>query len=365
MEGYWQMLGRSFRSAAVAATLLVAGCGGRPHVPRDTSPTASPADPACRLDAAVDWITGWFTAWEFTSEKVLGVGESAPPEIVFYDASCVYTTSQVTAGGAGAGNGPALRGRNLPWRALKHDDVITLPDSSRVPVQLMAFAAPGSEAGAFLVMAAPELWAEAGIDSKELGRERLLTAVFLHEFAHTLQVPGFQGVIGPIDEEWTFSEELSDDVVQERFGADSAYAAAYAAERDLLYRAADAESLGEARALANEALAMMKARHARWLTEESEVFAILDDAFLAFEGAGQWVGHAWLAHPSGGGVRPDLALAGMRRDGRRWTQDEGLGLFLVIDRLLPSWPSRVFGKRPAGAVELLEVAIRVDGSRNR
>jgi hypothetical protein len=288
-----------------------------------------------------------------------------PPEIVFYDASCVYTTSQVTAGGAGAGSGPTLHGGNLPWRAIQHDGVITLPDSSRMPLQLMAFAASGGEAGAFFVMAAPGLWAEAGIDSEELGRERLLTAVFLHEFAHTVQIPSFQGVIGPIDEEWAFSEELSDDVVQERFGADSAYTAAYEAERDLLYRATEAESQDEGRALAAEALAMMKARHARWVTDESEVFAILDDAFLSFEGAGQWIGYAWLSHPRGGGVRPDVALAEMRRGGRRWTQDEGLALFLVLERLLPSWPSRVFGKRPAGAVELLEEAIRVDGSRNR
>ena len=43
---------------------------------------------------------------------------------------------------------------------------------------------------------------------------------------------------------------------------------------------------------------------------------------------------------------------------RWWVQDEGLGLFLVVDRLLPGWPLLVFHDPSMGALELLERAVR-------
>jgi hypothetical protein len=357
------MIRASAQLSAMVAALAMSGCAGRPNALQDPSPNAHSGS-TCRIDTAAAWITGWLTSWEFTSKVVLDLNEAVPPEIVFYDTSCVYTTSAVTAGAAGIAGGPVLHGRKLPWRVLSHHGIITLPDSSQMPVQLASFAAPMGAVGAFLVMAAPEIWAVQGIDSDSFGRDRLLTAVFLHEFAHTLQIPSFQDIIGPIDKNWGFPEELTDDVVQERFGADSAYVAAYEAERDLLHRAAAAEAMDDVRSLATEALAMMRARQVRWFTDELEVFGVLDDAFLSFEGAGQWVGYAWLIHPRGGGVRPDAALAGMRRGGRKWTQDEGLALFLVLDRLLPGWPSRVFGQHQAGATELLTAAVGAGSDRN-
>jgi hypothetical protein len=222
----------------------------------------------------------------------------------------------------------------------------------------MAFAAPKGDAGSFLVMAAPAVWEQAGVDSEHVGRDRLTTAVFLHEFAHTRQIQGFQAFISPLEEAWVFAEELGDDVVQDRFASHPGYRPAYEAERDLLYGAAAADGIDEVRALAAEALALMRARHARWFTGENALFALLDDAFLSFEGAGQWVGYAWLTHPQGGAVSPDVALAGMRRGGRRWSQDEGLALFLVLARLLPDWPALVFAGQPIGALDLLERAIR-------
>jgi len=49
------------------------------------------------------------------------------------------------------------------------------------------------------------------------------------EIAHTRQIRGVGHVLGPIDSTWDFPQELSEDVVQLRFGADSAYVTAYTA----------------------------------------------------------------------------------------------------------------------------------------
>jgi hypothetical protein len=310
------------------------------------------ATPACDLAAAAPWISRWFQAWELTSRDILELPDAPAPNLVFYDSACVYTTSRVTAAGAAPGDGPALRRAKLPWRAVAHGDSLTLPDSSRVPVQLMSFASSDRETGPFFVMAAPSYWAKMGHGAGNDGP----TAVFLHEFAHTRQIAGMGRIIGPIDSTWAYPEELDDDAVQKHFGTDSTYVAAYLAERDLLYRAAAADSAAEARALAKEALAMIRSRHARWFIGDKAVFAVLDDTFLSLEGAAQWSAAAWLSHPKGGGLDREAAVAKMLGKRRPWAQDEGLALFLVVDRLVPGWPLLVFRDPSMGALELLERA---------
>jgi hypothetical protein len=103
---------------------------------------------------------------------------------------------------------------------------------------------------------------------------------------------------------------------------------------------------------------MIRSRHARWFPGEKAVFATLDDTFLSLEGAAQWAAYAWLAHPAGGGIDSAAAVQTMLGKRRWWVQDEGLGLFLVVARLLPEWPSLVFRKPSIGAVELLERALQ-------
>jgi hypothetical protein len=311
-----------------------------------TPTLAAAAD--CDLASARPWITRWLSAWEMTSRDILKLPEAPAPTIVFFDSACVWTTAP---GGAAAQGGPSLHGTNLPWRAFAHDDTLTIPDGSRVPVGLMSFAGGDKKGGGFFVMAAPSYWA-----GRASMNDAGLTAVFLHEFTHTRQLRGVRHVLGPIDSTWSYPEELDDDAVQKNFGKDSVYAAASMAERDLLERAAKAATTKEARALAKDALAMMKRRHARWFTGRKAEFALLDDTFLSMEGAAQWAAAAWLAHPKGGGLTREEAVAKMLGKRRWWVQDTGLQLFLVVDRLLPSWPQLVFSDPSMGATELLERA---------
>jgi hypothetical protein len=113
--------------------------------------------------------------------------------------------------------------------------------------------------------------------------------------------------------------------------------------------------------LASQGLALMRTRHSRWFTGADSVFATLDDTFLSMEGAGQWVGYAWLAHPKGGGMTRTAAIEKMLGRRRWWVQDESLGIFLVLDRLLPNWPALVFNQPSMGVIALLERALPEHG----
>ena len=343
-------MGRTLGWLLVLGSLSLVGCATQRAVQRPALPVRSNAA-SCDLGAASPWISRWLAAWELASNEILHLPDAPPPNIVFYDSSCVYTTLEVSARAIPPEEG--LQGTPLPWRAFAHNDSITLPDLSKIPVRLMSFANMDRKTGPYFVMAAPDYWAQNGH-----GQEPGLTGVFLHEFAHTRQIRGVANVIGPIDSTWAYPEELNDDAVQTHFGADSTYVTAYTTERELIYRAAAADSLADVRALAAQVLAMIRARHDRWFVGDNAAFAILDDTFLSLEGAAQWTAYTWLAHPAGGGLDRTAAMNTMLGKRRWWVQDEGLGLFLVVDRLLPEWPSLVFRIPSMGAVELLEQAVQ-------
>lgn len=318
--------------------------------------TTAPAA-ACNMASATPWIEQWFDAWELVVGEVLRLPPAKAPAMVFFDAHCVWTTSAASGVNAPVVEGPSLLGETLSWRVREHGGELLLPDGGKAPPGLMSFAAPDGHGGEFFVMPSPAFWKEAGVESAEFGLAKLLVAVFVHEFSHTRQIAGFQQVIAPLERQWKGEQELSDDTVQQMFGDRPGYAMAFAAERDLLFAAATATSNEAAREQATSALVAMQSRHAAYFTGDHAWFAPLDDAFLSFEGAGQWVAYRWLHHPAGGGFDAALALSGLRRGGRFWSQDEGLALFLVLDRLDPAWPERAYGHPAAGALELLGNAL--------
>jgi hypothetical protein len=341
---------RVLARVSVVVAAILTGCGSKNVTTQAESKAAT-----CDLAAQTPWIEHWFDAWELTSREILKLPDAPAPTFVFFDSACVYTTSQVSALGAPVvKNGPKLLGKKLEWRATAHDGEITTPKGETREVALMSYTDADKKGGPFFVMAAPSYWEQ----TIKRGDPYGFTGVFLHEFTHTRQFKGIADIIGPIDKAWAFDFELDDDAVQNRFGADSVYVKAYLEELDLLYKAADAPTDGEARAIAQQALEMIHARHTRYFTGENAVFSTLDNVWLSMEGAAQWSAYAWLSHPKGAGMSRADAVAKMLGRRRWWAQDEGLVLFLVIDRLMPEWPTLVFGEKSMGGIDLLERAVK-------
>jgi hypothetical protein len=209
----------------------------------------------------------------------------------------------------------------------------------------------------FFVMAAPSVWRSAGVDSR-LGLEALMTAVWVHEMTHVFQFETYGRRIDALAAKWGFGDDLTDDVVQDRFESQTEFARAHASEVELLYRAAAARSDAEASQLAREALAAARSRQERWLADEDARYRELESVFLTLEGSGNWAAFSWLVAAEGGGIAHEAALAEFGRRGGRWTQDEGTAIFMVIDRLVDDWTSRVFGPDAPTAFELLEEATK-------
>lgn len=332
----------------IAALMSVLALGAASPAP----PPPVPAAAACRFRGEPrDWTAQALTAWDRLDADRLRIARPVTPSITLFDQSCAYRLTSDRRGDFRVG------ARRYRTEASPHAGQIALPDGNTVPANRLAFASPTSDGGMFFIMALPALWRA---DTAEARDPRLMSMlVFMHEFAHTQQAEGLGERVDAMLAKG-LPEDTNDDVVQNRFKARSGYAAAYAAERDLFYRAANATDAATARTRLAAAARAMKARRDRWFTGADAVYAEADDVFLTMEGTGNWAAWAWLTDPRGGNMSPADAAAFVRGAGTHWSQDQGLGVILAISRLIPDWPRLAFGPDGVTADMLIAWALQAD-----
>jgi len=316
------------RLAAATLALALTGCA------------TAPPTPGCEMASADRaWLEGALDNWRQAEPRWLGLAPQPLPTVAAIDGQCTHLLPQ---------------GRFDRATAQRHAGTAILPDGAKAPLGPISFA---SGEGGYFAMSVPSVWRAAGVTS-EFGLERMMNGVLLHEMMHIRQAAlASQAMAGAASAAGVSDDELTDDIVQERFGGDPEYAAAWGAERDALLAAAAAPTDAEARELAAKALELMRARRARWFTGDKAGFGRMDDVFLTMEGMGQWLIYRYFQSPEGGALLPGDALRGVRRNGRWWSQDEGLALMLTIDRLLPNWQSRAFRDPDWRAEQLLAAAV--------
>lgn len=317
------------------------GCTDRVSTQSADDTTAFIAgDAACVIDPGDEaWLKAAPAAWSLVERDALRLEPSrTKAQYIFYDVLCSYHSAD-----------------GKSWEATSHGGDVSLPDGDVVPPVVASFAAPGLGGEPFMAMALPTIWRAQGVTS-DLGLENMLFAVFVHEMAHTRQFYAYGPKLDELTTQWALPEDFNDDAVQERFAGDPGFSASVDRERDLLYAALEADD-ETALATARAALELIESRRARWYAGEDEKYKELEDLFLTLEGVGNFAGYAWLVHAQGGAAPPAAAVEGMRRGGRRWSQDEGMAVFLILERLNPQWTEYAFATAPKTALELLAEAV--------
>lgn len=310
------------------------------------SAPAIAAEPACvMMPSERAWLDGALDAWRLVSSERLKLKPHRAPTIVVFDANCRFERS----------------GSTDEWKAEAHQGSVRIPDGNEVPAQVTSFAGKDEKSQTpFFVMALPSVWAAANIPIS--GDEAGLAAVFLHEFSHTRQIDPLKPAFDAAEAVRKMPDDFSDDSLQKHFQFDPAYVAVMEKEMRLLFEAAAEPDDAAAKKLTREALALIDARQKRWFVGEDAYWKNYDDLFLTMEGFGQWVAYAWLADPAGAAMEKRAARDKMAST-KWWSQNEGLALFLVIDRFVPDWPRRAFADKPALGIDLLRLAAAEDAQR--
>ena len=254
-----------------------------------------------------------------------------------------------------------LTGRS-DWTANQIENGSVIVGSNDIPVGVVS-ATIGEDDGARLVMSTPSVWSEGGVSPGSIGLDRLMSAVFMHEATHVFQMDTYGRRIQAMEIQQNFDDgEFNDDAIQTLFKDDTGFATSIDREIALFFAAASADDDAEVRRLARMARQMMLERGERYFVEDMSYQNDAEDLWLTMEGSAQWAGYRWLQLPierGGAGLDPAQAMTGFGRRGNYWTQQLGLAITLVVERLDEGdWKGHLFGDGKLTLLELLDRNLR-------
>ncbi len=313
----------------------------------------APAPSACRLSAEDQaWLDSALQAWRFTSREITGVHPDGDFGAVIFDANCTLSSRNALS---------ATDDASIVWTAAPHTGAVIVRPGLAIPAGVTSFAT--SHLGEKLfIMSTPSVWRANAVSGEPITLEDMMTFVLLHEGSHVAQLATYGERIGAAAERYNLSEDISDDTMQEDFGDDPRFAASVLRETELFVEAADSDDDAAALRLAREARAMMKERAEQYFTGQYAHYHELEDVWLTFEGAGQWAGYRWLIHPQGKAMDPAVARRAAMRS-RWWSQNQGLAIALVLDRIGPSdWHATAFGDGSQTLLEMLDATLAHDAA---
>lgn len=302
-------------------------------------------------------IAQWFSAWTLVYKDIYKINKLQPVEFVFFDEKYIYSTSSVSISDGEAIKGPDLLNLKLHWKKALHHDSLTLPDKTKVAVGIMSFASeiPNTKHHSFFVMPLPGFWEKAGVESKELGLNNLITGVFIHEFSHSQQMLNFGMKISLFEKQVNFGIGISDDIIQNIFSKQDTYMNLYNIEVNSFYSSIADNRFNIEKVL--KGLDLMDQRQEKYFKNEYKSLAEMDDLFLTMEGLGQYSMYLWLIDPKGGNIDKNVVIEGVRRNKKWWSQDEGFALFLILEKLKSPkiWAKKMFGSKTVTVSQLIRL----------
>ena len=304
-------------------------------------------------------VNQWFSAWSLLYKDIYKIDKIHPVQFVFFDETYVYSTSSVTIPKGESIKGYNLLNLKLNWKKKPHHNSLTLPNKKTIPVGIISFASEAPlDQKSFFVMPLPSFWKKAGVESKELGLDNLITGVFIHEFSHTQQMQNFGKIITQLEKQNNFGVPFNDDMVQAIFSENKDYLDLYQSEINTLYNSIRDKELNTEQLI--KGLALINDRQTKYFKDQYQGLKEIDDIFLTMEGMGQYSMYLWLIHPKGAKMDKNIALDGVRRNKKWWSQEEGLALFLILERLKASktWAKDMFGSKIITAIELIKANMK-------
>ena len=302
------------------------------------------------------WLERALVNWEHGSRHILGRSPTPLPWIVLFDTTCTWHLNPAHRPefADAVSLGLRIEGRAIPAWSVAHGGSVRLPTGIEMPVQPAAFASVADNVPVpYLVLALPSVFRRDPTIARDSLLEERLLSVVSHEILHTRQLVDLRRQLALLREQGAhLPARLDDNVVESLFGSDSAFRRAFSAEVSLLYRAAFEDNREAARTMARDALRMVEARRRLHFADSVAVYGRLEDLFLNMEGIAEWL--RFMLHQRAATFADASEIAAfMRGRGNEWAQDEGLALFLLIERFSVGWMERMLGPdMPAPRLEL-------------
>lgn len=160
--------------------------------------------------------------------------------------------------------------------------------------------------------------------------------------------------ISEYERKYKFETELSDDIVQGYFEKDADYNSVFREEVKLSYDAAAEKDETKSADLIRESIekyACATTRISSATKRISKKLTIFSSRWKASDNLRCF----WLTSPQSGDISPEIALKGVQRGGKQWSQGEVLALFLLLNKLSKPkiWAESILGSKTESVIELI------------
>jgi rubrerythrin len=305
------------------------------------------------------WIQRALNGWDALQSDALRLTRAPLPWMILYDASCAWDLEPddaILVNALSANAALVVSGKQIRVRVRALSGTVLLPNGAPLPSQAAAYTSFYKDGTApFFVMALPDVWRRDPDNARDPFSDEFFLGVAMHELTHTRQLLPMIERLRVIGEQYKLADvALNDDVVQNRFQTVDGFRAAFELERDQMFRAAAEQDPRRRRALAVEALKMIRTRQARYYTGSDRAYKEFEEVFLSMEGAGQWAAYTFAKRDTRADASDSAVVDFVRSTRKYWVQEEGLALFLLIDRFVPDWQRRIFGSTYVSPVDMLE-----------
>lgn len=310
----------------------------------------SAAEPG--IDKSVlTWMQGTLDSWEAMCRQELHIPPDPLSWIIFYDSTHAWHVrpeEKLLPPHRRTRERLRFAGRRYPVFEVKHAGTLWVPGRPPLDLKPRSAAMPyNGDSKVFFVLAMPGLVAKASGIAVSQEVNDFFAGVALHEITHTRHVVQATAALKQLRGRYKMPESLDDNIIQTTFASNVEFRKMYEEAGRQIFAAFSASDDLTAREKARGALNVIRERQRRFFIGEYEGWKGMEETFLALEGAAMWVQakHAIKVAPPN--QSPQEALGRLVQRADSWSQMEGLGLFLLIDRFHPKWPTRYFSKSGA------------------
>jgi hypothetical protein len=314
------------------------------------------------------WMLKALETWKAVCRRHLHINPEPLPWMVFFDhhqAWHLNADAKLLPAHRNTGVAIGAGKRQQPLLAVPHTTQLWIPGRDPLPLGPQyppyTFTAPyANEQKAMFVVALPSL--VRGYPGGESFRklDEFFLGLTAHELVHTRQLPDVVRRIERMRTRHpTMPEDIDDNFIQKQWKDDAEYARMAGEERRMLLEAVMAkDDAALSRSLIEKALAQADARRKRYFAGDKAFHTEIDDIFLVMEGIGVWVQFQVARDLAGPEESWQESLKNLLSRNDDWVLEEGLALFLLIDRLVPNWQARFLAPDFPPPLEVLRDALR-------
>lgn len=300
--------------------------------------------------------------WEHSCQNELHIEPGALPWIIFYDSvTAWHINPEIALLPAYKRLTSTVRfaGIDYPLFQVKHNAKLWVPERDPIEVKTRAAAAMpvGDNKKIFFISPVPTFFHTLAPPDQAPYLDLLLTGLNMHELTHTRQLSFVLSQILEAQKKYKLPESIDDNSIERTFENNEEYKALFFKEKTHLWNAAMTGNLDSCKQELKSALDLVDERQRTFFVQENEGYKKLDDIFLALEGSAMWAQYKTTRKYAPQGQSPEQTLYFMFQHLNSWSQEEGLALFLIIDKLVPGWQVQFFNKEMPSPFKLLKKSL--------